>query len=266
MAKLAAKGRFSGRVLLAHRGRTVLSRSYGMADQEKGIRNHEGTAFTLSSAGKPFFAVALLQLAQRGRLRLTDTVGDHLTGFAADVAEKVNIHDLLSGTSGLDAPDEDVDRVFQSRDEVHRYYEGRARQARLVGVPGTPNTAHAEPEVTISALIVEAVAGMTYWDYVHPSVVTRTPAGQRGSEQRRGRRFVADGGGTARTGGAAAVLLGGPGRVDDGRERFGRLVASDPWPGLVCVHVEPREQRLIQDATSTSTRQPVQLFRLREQL
>ncbi|GGT87654.1 serine hydrolase domain-containing protein [Actinomadura citrea] len=173
VAQLAAAGKFSGVVLLSHRGRTVLSRSYGMADQEKGVRNHEGTAFSLSSAGKPFFAVAMLQLAQQGKLRLTDTVGAHLTGFAKDIAEKVNIHHLLSGTSGLDAPDEDVQHVFQSRDEVHEYYEQRARQAKPVGVPGTPNTAHAEPEVTISALIVEAVAGMSYWDYVQENIFER---------------------------------------------------------------------------------------------
>src|SRR5206468_1722645 len=165
-ADLAAQGEFSGVVLLSHQGRTVLSRSYGMADREKGIRNHEGTAFSLSSAGKPFFAVAILQLAQQGKLQLTDTVGAHLTGFAKDIAERVTIHHLLSGTSGLASPDEDVQRVFQSRKEVHEHYERRARQATLVGVPGVPDTAHAEAEVTISALIVEAVSGKTYWDYV----------------------------------------------------------------------------------------------------
>ncbi len=36
VAKLAADGRFSGVVLLSYRGRTVLSRSYGMADRERG--------------------------------------------------------------------------------------------------------------------------------------------------------------------------------------------------------------------------------------
>ncbi|HEY9372506.1 serine hydrolase domain-containing protein [Streptomyces sp.] len=173
VAKLAAEGKFSGVVLLSHHGRTVLSRSYGMADEEKGIRNHEGVAFSLSSAGKPFCAVAILQLAQQGRVKLSDTVGTHLKGFAKDIAEQVTIHHLLSGTSGLSSPDEDVQRVFQSRDEVHKYYEQRALQARLVGVPGAPGTAHAEAEVTISALIVEAVAGTTYWDYVEEHIFKR---------------------------------------------------------------------------------------------
>ncbi|MFJ7497970.1 serine hydrolase domain-containing protein [Streptomyces sp. NPDC097727] len=173
VAQLAAEGKFSGVVLLSHRGRTVLSRSYGMADKEKGIPNREGIAFSLSSAGKPFHAVAILQLAQQGKLRLSDTVGAHLTGFAKDIAEQVTIHHLLSGTSRLDSPDDDVQRVFQSRDEVHEYYEQRARQAKLVGVPGTSDTVHAEAEVTISALIVEAVAGTTYWDYVQENIFKR---------------------------------------------------------------------------------------------
>ncbi|AGZ42164.1 serine hydrolase domain-containing protein [Actinoplanes friuliensis] len=173
VARLAAQGKFSGVVLLSHRGRTVLSRSYGWADRERGIRNHEGTAFSLSSAGKPFHAVALLQLAQRGRLQLSDPVGTHLTGFAADIADRVTVHHLLSGTSGLAAPDEDVERVFHSRGEVHAYYEQRARQATLAGIPGLPGAGHAEPEVTLSALIVEAVAGTTYWDYVQKNIFER---------------------------------------------------------------------------------------------
>jgi len=173
VAQLAAEGKFSGVVLLSHRGRTVLSRSYGMADEEKGIRNDEGIAFSLSSAGKPFHAVAILQLAQRGKLQLTDPVGKYLTGFVKEIAEQVTIHHLLSGVSGLDSPAEDVERVFRSQDEVHEYYEKRARQAKLVGIPGIPDAGHQEAVVTVSALIVEAVAGMTYWDYVEENIFRR---------------------------------------------------------------------------------------------
>ncbi len=75
-----------------------------MADKEKGIRSHEGIAFNLSSAAKPFRAVAILQPAQQGKLYLTDTVGTYLTGFAKEIAEQMNIHHLLSGASGLNMP------------------------------------------------------------------------------------------------------------------------------------------------------------------
>ncbi|WP_433544465.1 serine hydrolase domain-containing protein (plasmid) [Streptomyces sp. CA-294286] len=172
VAKLAAEGRFSGVVRLSHRGRTVLSRSYGMADKERGVRNHQGIAFNLSSAGKPFGPVAILQLAQQGRLHLWDTVGTHLKGFAPEVADKVTIHHLLSGTSGLDNPPEDLERVFHSRQEVRDHCERWARQAKPVAAPGTP-TEHAGAEVAIPAMIVEAVTGTTYWDYVEQNVFRR---------------------------------------------------------------------------------------------
>ena len=172
VAKLAAEGRFSGVVLLSHRGRTVLSRSYGMADKEKGIPNGENTAFSLSSAGKPFHAVAILQLAQRGQLQLSDTVGTHLTGYAKKIAEQVTIHHLLTGTSGMKTPDEDVQRTFQSRKEVHEFYEQWARQATPEAPPGTPSS-HSGAEVAIPAQIIEAVTGQAYWDYVQENVFKR---------------------------------------------------------------------------------------------
>ncbi len=179
VAKLAAQGKFSGVVLLSHRGRTVLSRSYGMADQEKGIRNHEGVAFSLSSAGKPFGAVAILQLVQAGKVQLTDTVGTHLTGFAKEIADQVTIHHMLCGTSGLNSPEEDPHRVFTSREEAHEYYEQLARQAKRVAAPGTGDDGHAGADITIPALIVEAVTGTTYWDYVQEHIFGR--AGMTGT-------------------------------------------------------------------------------------
>jgi CubicO group peptidase (beta-lactamase class C family) len=136
IAQLAAEDKFSGVVLLSHQGRTVLSRSYGMADKEKGIRNHEGAAVNLGSAVKPFVAVAILQLAQQGKVKLSDTVGTHLTGFAKENAEQVRIHHMLTGTTGLTAPELDWQRIFHSREEVHEFYQQYSRQAKLEGAPG----------------------------------------------------------------------------------------------------------------------------------
>ncbi|RKS79087.1 CubicO group peptidase (beta-lactamase class C family) [Actinomadura pelletieri DSM 43383] len=172
IAKLAAEGRFSGVVLLSHRGRTVLSRAYGMADEERKIRNGMNIAFTLSSAGKPFHAVAILQLAQQGKVRLSDTVGTYLQGYAKEIAEKVTIHHMLTGTSGMKTPEEDVQRIFKSREEVHGFYEKWARQATPEAPPGT-SSSHSGAEVAIPAQIIEAVTGKSYWDYVQENIFNR---------------------------------------------------------------------------------------------
>ncbi len=176
VAKLAAEDKFSGVVLLSHKGRTVLSRSYGMADREKGIRNHEGVAVNLSSGIQPFCSVAVLQLVQQGRVTLADTVGTHLKGFATEIAEQVTIHHLLTSTSGLSNAEMDLQRIFNSRDEVHEFYRQWTRQAKLVAAPGAGSQGHTAGTGTglaIAAQIVEAVTGTTYWDYAHEHIFRR---------------------------------------------------------------------------------------------
>lgn len=178
VADLAAQGKFSGVVLLAHRGRTVLARSYGMADKERGIPNDEDIAFNLSSAGQPFLSVAMLQLVQQGAVTLADPVGIHLTGIATEIAEQVTIHHLIGGTpSGIDAPVPDPRRIFHSREEVREYHQQLVRQATLVGVPGAIDDVQRPGGGVagdMAAQIVEVVSGMTFWDYVHEHVFGRS--------------------------------------------------------------------------------------------
>jgi CubicO group peptidase (beta-lactamase class C family) len=126
--------------------------------------------------------VAVLQLVQQGEVTLSDTVGTHLTGFAGEIAEQVTLHHLLTSTSGLDAPMPDWQRVFHSREEVHEHQQEWARQATLVGVPGAGSQIHLSGGavgLAMAAQIVEAVSGMTFWDYVHEHVFGR--AGMTGS-------------------------------------------------------------------------------------
>lgn len=179
VAGLAAQGKFAGTVLLAHQGRTVLSRSYGLADREKGIPNSADVAVSLSSAGIPFCAVAMLQLVQQGKVELSDPVGTYLSGFAKDIAEQVTIHDMFVGTSGLFTPDDDVQRIFTSRDEVQQYYAQWTRQATLGFTPGTGLDNHSGATFVIPIQIIEAVTGQTYWEYVQDNIFAR--AGMTGS-------------------------------------------------------------------------------------
>ena len=61
----AAKDPFSGAILIAHKGRLVLNRAWGMADSEKQLRNSVDTQFCIGSMNKMFTAVAVLQLVQQ---------------------------------------------------------------------------------------------------------------------------------------------------------------------------------------------------------
>jgi CubicO group peptidase (beta-lactamase class C family) len=122
-------------------------------------------------------------LVQQGQVTLSDTVGTHLNGLATDIAEQVNIHHLLTGTSWIDVPDPGVHRIFNSREEVHEYRQEWARQATLEGVPGVAPNGHTDGGGgggAMAAQIVEAVTGTTFWwDYMNEHVFGR--AGMTGS-------------------------------------------------------------------------------------
>jgi CubicO group peptidase (beta-lactamase class C family) len=80
---------------------------------------------------------------------------------------------MFVGTSGLITPDEDLRRVFTSREEVRQYYEQWTRQATLGFTPGTGLDNHSGASFMIPVQIVEAVTGLTYWDYVQENIFRR---------------------------------------------------------------------------------------------
>ena len=66
--------RFAGAVLIAHNGKPVFAQAYGLADREHKVPNTIKTRFHIGSMNKMFTAVAIVQLAQQGKLGLDDPV------------------------------------------------------------------------------------------------------------------------------------------------------------------------------------------------
>ena len=97
----AAAGQFSGAVLVARGRDTLLDAGYGLADRASNVAITPQTRFCIASIGKLFTAVAIGQLAERGRLSFDAPVGDYLTGLPASIADHVTIGELLDMTAGL---------------------------------------------------------------------------------------------------------------------------------------------------------------------
>ena len=99
--KAASAGKFSGVWLWARDGKVIASGAKGKADREKGIDNSRDTRFRMGSMNKMFTAVATLQLVERGKLSLDDTIGKILPDYPnAHVASQVKVRHLLSHTGG----------------------------------------------------------------------------------------------------------------------------------------------------------------------
>ncbi|MHB1048650.1 MAG: serine hydrolase [Bacteroidota bacterium] len=92
---------FNGSVLVAHNGKAVLQKGYGYANFELRSPNEADTKFRLASVTKQFTAMAVLQLAERGVLKLEGTISDYLPDYPKETGSKVTIHHLLTHTSGI---------------------------------------------------------------------------------------------------------------------------------------------------------------------
>jgi CubicO group peptidase (beta-lactamase class C family) len=101
-----AKEHIPGAVfLLVQNGKVVYQRGYGFANIERFKRvDPETTIWRIGSISKVFTATAVVQLADRGRYRLTDDVNRYLTRFKvpATFPEPVTFEHLLTHTAGFD--------------------------------------------------------------------------------------------------------------------------------------------------------------------
>jgi CubicO group peptidase (beta-lactamase class C family) len=65
---------FSGVVLVARNGHVLFQKAYGMANREHDVQNKLETKFRLGSVTKQFTAMAMMILAERGKLDLNDSI------------------------------------------------------------------------------------------------------------------------------------------------------------------------------------------------
>lgn len=81
-------------------GRTLFTRTYGMADLEHDVPITAESVFNVGSVSKQFTAAAALLLAQDGKLRLDDDIRKYLPEMP-DYGRPITIRHLLNHTSGL---------------------------------------------------------------------------------------------------------------------------------------------------------------------
>jgi CubicO group peptidase (beta-lactamase class C family) len=164
----------NGNVLVTENDRPVYRRSFGYAQVQDSLPNTEETRFHLASVSKIFTATAILQLKDKGRLRLDDPVVQYLPGFPF---AGITIRHLLSHTSGL--PDfqvfevphsEDTGRIFTNADLVPAI----KRYNRPMPAPGE-KWSYSNTGYALLALVVEKLSGLSFPDYARQYIFR--PAG-----------------------------------------------------------------------------------------
>lgn len=89
---------FNGNVLVAENGNIIYKKSFGYADFSTKTLNTDDSTFQTASISKVFTSTAILQLRDKGKLKLDDLVIKYLPDFPFP---NISVKNLLSHTSGL---------------------------------------------------------------------------------------------------------------------------------------------------------------------
>ncbi len=175
----ADEGLYRGAVIVVKDGQPIFRKAYGMANSEWDIANTPDTKFRIGSITKQFTAIAILQLAEQGKLRLDDAVAKHYDGTPA-AWEKITIHHLLNHTSGIPSYT-GIKDFFQksSRNPLTPAEIVKLTQDQVLEFDPGSQFKYNNTGYVLLGHVIEKASGMQYADYVRKKILE--PAGMKDS-------------------------------------------------------------------------------------
>lgn len=139
----------------------LYSRAFGEANSDSHERLSTAHTFRIASHSKTFTAVAIMQLVERGALRLDDTVGAHLPELADSPIGSATIRELLGHQSGAERDGRDANwwqrqKPFPSREELI----ANLREERVF--PANTHFHYSNLTYSLLGLLIEAARGASY--------------------------------------------------------------------------------------------------------
>ncbi|MDP9201752.1 MAG: beta-lactamase family protein [Gemmatimonadota bacterium] len=152
--------------VLVQNGRVLYQRGYGLANvaSRKPV-DPEKTIWRIGSISKVFTATAVVQLADRGRFKLSDDVNQYLTRFKvpATFPESVRFEHLLTHTAGFD----EIRPGTRAETAAGLLTLGDFLSTRLVRLrPPGQIISYSTYGVTLAGYLVERVSGTDFETYL----------------------------------------------------------------------------------------------------
>lgn len=163
LSALHSRG-FSGIVRVDIGGAPIFEKAYGMANREEKIPLSANSVVQIGSNTKDFTAVAILQLKERGKLSLDDSLGRFFPNVPTD-KRGIRVRQVLNHYAGF--PNNlGADFEVLSREQ----FLERAWQRPLIAAPGTTEQ-YSNTGFAVLAAIIEKVSGQTYDEFVKTNIL-----------------------------------------------------------------------------------------------
>ena len=169
--ELANYGVYGAIMVVVADGQVVLEKGYGYADAASQMpMDPERTILRAGSVTKTITALAVLQLAEEGKLDLDADVNDYLTAFKipGTFAEPVTARDLINMTAGFDTRWVGIRATSQAELMPLSEYLARYMPARVLP-PGKVRR-YNDHELALAGYLVEVVSGRSYEEYVRQEI------------------------------------------------------------------------------------------------
>lgn len=142
-------------------GQTLYARGFGLADLSHRVPIGPDTVFEIGSVSKQFTALAVLLLEADGKLKLDDTLQNHLPELAPVVSQPVTLRQLLTHTGGLDGYTEVLELAGVHHENVVGPADALRALALLPQPPTRPGTryAYSDSGYFLLARVVAHVSG-----------------------------------------------------------------------------------------------------------
>lgn len=160
---------------ISHHGEVMMNEAYGFADVVHQVPMTTNHVFRIASHSKTFTATAIMLLAEEGRLRIDDYASDYIPWLRDHKDSRfrhVTLRQLLSHGAGVirDGLDTDywaLERAFPERD-------GFVEEIKETGLMLENNTKmkYTNYGYTLLGLVIEAVSGQPYKEFVFNQIVT----------------------------------------------------------------------------------------------
>ncbi len=166
---------FSGAVLVAKNGKIIFEEAYGKYNRETQTPNTIDAKYGIGSVTKQFTAMLVMQLVEKNKIKLGDTIGKYLPYLSKEKADHITIHQLLSNTSGLPHYNGLQSIGLNLNEFGNKKYTPKALaqligRTRLVNTPGAVYL-YSSLGYHLLGVILEEVSGKSYAQLLDESIV-----------------------------------------------------------------------------------------------